>query len=137
MTRLLLFVTMVYLTFVSCATSAFGQFVTYSVKEAPAPLYADALPVCTPDDLRKISLPNTTIDSVTADKNVCKVTLTVTHPPATDRVKVWVALPMKNWNGRLLGQGGMGFTGGLEFFYDHPGRDRLRDGRHGRRSSSG
>lgn len=115
MTRLLLFVTMVSLTFVNCATSALGQFVTYSVKETPAPLYAGAPPVCTPDDLLKFSLPNTTIDSVAADKNICKVTLTVTHPPATDRVKVWVALPMKNWNGRLLGQGGIGYTGGLEF----------------------
>jgi pimeloyl-ACP methyl ester carboxylesterase len=96
--------------------SAFGHFVTYSVKKAPAPIYTEALPVCAPDDLRKISLPNTTIDNVTADKNLCRVTLTVTHPPATDRVKVWVALPMKNWNGRLLGQGGVSFAGGVEFF---------------------
>ena len=101
---------------VTCAAPAFGQFVTYSVKNAPAAIYTEALPLCAPDDLRKVSLPNTTIDNVTVDKNVCKVTLTVTHPPATDRVTVWVALPMKNWNGRLLGQGGMGFTGGLEFF---------------------
>lgn len=116
MTRLLLMMTIVYVAVLTCRTSAFGQFVTYSVKKAPAPIYAEALPVCSPDDLRKVSLPNTTIDSVTADMNVCRVTLTVTHPPATDRVKIWVALPMKNWNGRLLGQGGMGFAGGVEFF---------------------
>jgi feruloyl esterase len=116
MTRVLLLVSMVYLALFRCAAPTFGQFVTYSVKNAPEPIYAEALPVCAPDDLRKVSLPNTTIDSVTVDKNLCKVTLTVTHPPATDRVKIWVALPMKNWNGRLLGQGGIGFTGGLEFF---------------------
>jgi pimeloyl-ACP methyl ester carboxylesterase len=116
MTRLLLFVSLVYLAVVTCAATAFGQFVTYSVKNAPQPIYAEALPVCAPDDLRKVSLPNTTIDNVISDDNVCRVALTVTHPPATDQVKVWVALPMKNWNGRLLGQGGVGFAGGLEFF---------------------
>lgn len=105
----------VYLAAITCATSALGQFVTYSLEKAPAPIYADALPVCDPDDLRKVSLPNTTIDNITADGNICRVTLTVTHPPANDQVKVWVALPMKNWNGRLIGQGGMGYTGGLEF----------------------
>lgn len=97
------------------ATSVFGQFVTYSLEKTPAPIYTDAVPVGAPDDLRKVSLPNTTIDNVTVDKNVCKVALTVTHPPANDRVKIWVALPMKNWNGRLIGQGGVGYTGGLEF----------------------
>ena len=88
-----------HLAAVTCAASATGQFVTYSLEKPPAPIYTNALPVCAPDDLRKVALPNTTIDNVTADKNVCKVTLTVTHPPATDRVKVWVALPTKNWNG--------------------------------------
>ena len=116
MMRSLLLVLMICLAVFACAPTAFGQYVTYSVKAAPAPIYTEGLPVCAPDDLRKVSLPNTTIDSVTADRNLCKVTLTVTHPPAKDRVKVWVALPMKNWNGRLLGQGGMGFVGGLEFF---------------------
>lgn len=116
MTRLLLFILMVYLPAFTGAAPTFGQFVTYSVKKTPAPIYPEAVPICEPDELRKVPLPNTTIDNISFDKNLCRVTLTVTHPPATDRVKVWVALPIKNWNGRLLGQGGVDFTGGLEFF---------------------
>jgi pimeloyl-ACP methyl ester carboxylesterase len=115
MPRLLLSVGLVYLA-AAAASPAAGQFVTFSIAKPPAPIYTEALSVCAPEDLRKVSLPNTTIDNVTADENVCRVTLTVTHPPAKDQVKVWVALPMKNWNGRLLGQGGMGFAGGVEFF---------------------
>jgi feruloyl esterase len=82
--------------------------------QRPAPLYPDAAPGIAPDDLRKVSLPNTTIESVTVDEkeNAVRVTAIVTHPPATDRVKVWVALPLTNWNGRFMGAGGGGFLGG-------------------------
>jgi len=80
----------------------------------PPPLFSDAAPVCAPEDLRKVSLPNTTIESVAIDPTdgSVRVTAIVTHPPAHDRVKVWVALPGKNWNGRFQGNGGGGFLGG-------------------------
>ncbi len=82
--------------------------------QRPAPLYPDAAPVLSLDALRKISLPNTTIESVVADEKEGSVRITaiVTHPPAKDRVTVWVALPLKNWNGRFQGNGGGGFVGG-------------------------
>ena len=84
------------------------------VEPGPAPIFANAAPVCSPEDLRKLSLPNTTIESVAIDRSdgSCRVTAIVTHPPANDRVKVWIALPMKNWNGRFQGNGGGGFSGG-------------------------
>jgi feruloyl esterase len=31
----------------------------------------------------------------------CRVDATVTHPPARDLVKIYVALPLKDWNGRF------------------------------------
>lgn len=79
--------------------------------QRPAPLYPDTTPVLSFDALRKISLPNTTIESVVADEKEGSVRITaiVTHPPAKDRVTVWVALPLKNWNGRFQGhEGGSG-----------------------------
>ena len=82
--------------------------------QRPVPLYPDVTPVLSVDALRKISLPNTTIESVVADEKEGSVRITaiVTHPPAKDRVTVWVALPLKNWNGRFQGNGGGGFVGG-------------------------
>ncbi|MDP3072011.1 MAG: tannase/feruloyl esterase family alpha/beta hydrolase [Opitutaceae bacterium] len=82
--------------------------------QRPAPLYPDIAPVCAPEDLRKVALPHTTIEAVTVDQaeGSVRITAIVTHPPAGDRVKVWIALPLKNWNGRFMGTGGGGFTGG-------------------------
>jgi feruloyl esterase len=40
------------------------------------------------------------------------VTAITTHPPATDKVRIWVGIPTTNWNGRFLGTGGGGFVGG-------------------------
>src|SRR5436309_383021 len=58
--------------------------------------------------------PNTTIDSAAIDPSdgSCRVTVTVTHPPSGDRVKIFVGLPATNWNGRFRGNGGGGFSGG-------------------------
>ena len=90
----------------------------------PAPLYGDITPVRTPDDLRRLSLPNTTIESVTIDAatDSYRIVAVVTHPPARDRVTVWVALPLKGWNGRFRGNGGGGFTGGRPSSLDGPVR---------------
>ena len=81
------------------------------------PLYENSSPVCSPDDLYKIDLHNTTIESVKVEQenNVCMVTAVVTHPPHNDKVTVNVALPLSGWNGRFTGLGGGGFTGGTVY----------------------
>src|SRR5262245_23983558 len=80
----------------------------------PKPLYSEAAPVCSCESLAKVSLPNTTIDSAALDPSNgwCRVTASVTHPPSGDRVKVFIGLPVTNWNGRFQGNGGGGFSGG-------------------------
>jgi hypothetical protein len=90
--------------------SALGQSADSDLK----PIYPDATPVCSPEELKKVVIPNTTIESVTVDERdgAVRVTAIVSHPPASDRVKVWVALPVKNWNGRFRGNGGGGFLTG-------------------------
>ncbi|MBL9201354.1 MAG: tannase/feruloyl esterase family alpha/beta hydrolase [Opitutaceae bacterium] len=92
----------------------FLALVSLAAAQAPRPLFADAAPVLAPDDLRKVAIPNTTIESVAIDPRdgAVRVTAIVTHPPAKDRVTVWVALPQKTWNGRFRGNGGGGFNGG-------------------------
>src|SRR5262245_58844322 len=89
---------------------AFAQLADSGLK----PIYSDAAPVCSPEELKKVVIPNTTIESVAIDERdgAVRVTAVVTHPPANDRVKVWVALPVKNWNGRFRGNGGGGFLTG-------------------------
>src|SRR5262249_42069312 len=74
----------------------------------PKPAFADNAPVIPHESLTKVSLPNTTIDSVELNKadGSCRVRATVTHPPTGCRVKVFVALPTKGWNGRFQGTGG-------------------------------
>jgi len=66
------------------------------------------------ESLRGWASPNTTIQSVAIDPNEgsCRVTAIVTHPPANDRVAVWIALPLKGWNGRFWGTGGSAWAGG-------------------------
>lgn len=80
----------------------------------PKPLFPGIKPACSCEELAKVSLPDTTIDSAKLDPSNgwCRVTATVTHPPAGDRVKVFIALPVTNWNGRFQGTGGGGFLGG-------------------------
>src|SRR6516225_10425704 len=85
------------------------------------PIFPDNTPACPCESLTNIALPNTTIDSaVTNSDGSCRVTATVTHPPTGDRVKVFIALPMKNWNGRFEGTGGGGFSGGGSFALGGP-----------------
>src|SRR6187397_3190196 len=77
----------------------------------PRPLVPNAAPARACDALRTLTLPDTTIESAAEDAgnaNVpasCRITAIVTHPPAGDRVTIWIALPMTNWNGRFQGVG--------------------------------
>jgi hypothetical protein len=90
-------------------------------------------PVRSCESLATVALPNTTIESAIVDANnagICRVVATMTHPPAGDKVSIWIAIPTSNWNGRFLGTGGGGFAGGrqegaVQARWDH----RLRQAR--------
>jgi hypothetical protein len=74
----------------------------------PAPPVANARPVRSCESLTTVALPNTTIESASVDgasPGTCRVVATTTHPPAGDTVRIWIAMPMSNWNGRFLGTG--------------------------------
>jgi hypothetical protein len=89
----------------------------------PKPVVPNAKPVRSCDSLATVALPNTTIESATVDSNnpdVCRVVAITTHPPAGDKVRIWVAIPLANWNGRFLGNGGGGFSGGSAAAVNQP-----------------
>jgi len=98
------------------AVFSFPLILGQSSAEPPKALYPDVAPVCSCESLTRLSLPNTTIDSAAIDPSdgSCRVTATVTHPPTGDRVRVFIGLPTKGWNGRFYGTGGGAFTGGSE-----------------------
>jgi pimeloyl-ACP methyl ester carboxylesterase len=84
-----------------------------SAAGSPKGLFPGVAPVCECESLTNIALANTKIESAMMDSNGwCRVTATVTHPPAGDRIKVWIGLPVTNWNGRFRGNGGGGYVGG-------------------------
>jgi Tannase and feruloyl esterase len=75
-------------------------------------------PVRTCESLSTLTIPNTAIESAAVEPAAgghpafCRVTAVVSHPPAADRVHIWIALPATGWNGRFEGVGGGGFSGG-------------------------
>ena len=83
-------------------------------------LIPDAKPMRSCKGLASIDLSNTTLDSAIAHQGdeksppSCRIVAIVTHPPAGDQVKVFIGLPMEGWNGRFMGTGGGGFSGGSE-----------------------
>ncbi|MBI2949611.1 MAG: tannase/feruloyl esterase family alpha/beta hydrolase [Verrucomicrobia bacterium] len=101
-------------TSIAVTTLSVALTLVRAAEAPPKPLFPDVTPVCPCESLVKASIPNTTIDSAAIDPmdGSCRVTATVTHPPSGDRVKVWIGLPVKNWNGRFRGNGGGGFSGG-------------------------
>src|SRR4051812_8765012 len=97
---------------VTLAKAPQGQWGAAPVAPGPKALLPDAKPVRTCESLTTVSLPNTTIESAAVDPanpTICRVTAITTQPPAGDRVTIWVAIPMANWNGRFMGTGGGGF----------------------------
>jgi feruloyl esterase len=85
------------------------------MQTAPKPAIPNAKPVRSCESLASVTLPNTTIESAAVDptnSNICRVVAVSTHPPAGDKVRIWIAIPTTDWNGRFLGTGGGGFTGG-------------------------
>jgi len=100
-------------TLVATLTLAFGVCGQAADTE-PKPPFPGIAPVSSCESLKQLLLPNTSIESAVIDTNThtCLVTAIVTHPPAGDRMKVWIGLPLTNWNGRFVGNGGGGFLGG-------------------------
>lgn len=88
----------------------------------PRAIYPKALPVMACEALRDVPVADATIDSATqsAADGSCRITATVTHPPAHNPVKVFIALPTKAWNGRFRGTGGGGYVGGSAGNLDIP-----------------
>jgi len=89
----------------------------------PKPAIANVKPVRSCESLAMVALPNTTIESAAVDANdpgVCRVIAVTTHPPAGDKVRIWVAIPTTNWNGRFMGTGGGGFLGGSAMGVNQP-----------------
>src|SRR5438552_7196521 len=105
------------------APPAGGRGTPPPLGSTPEPAIPNAKPVRTCESLAMVALPNTTIESAKVDANnanVCRVTAITTHPPAGDKVRIWVAIPMSNWNGRFMGTGGGGFVGGSEAGVNQP-----------------
>ena len=75
-------------------------------------------PVRSCESLTAVSLPDTVIESAAivpaanGRPEFCRVTAVLSHPPAADRIHVWIGLPSSGWNGRFEGVGGGGFSGG-------------------------
>src|SRR5882762_5844813 len=96
------------------AALAGGIGLLRAAETPPRMIYPGLTPACPCESLTNLSLPNTTIESAVVDvsNRMCRVTAIVTHPPAGDRVTVWIGLPLTHWNGRFQGTGGGGFLGG-------------------------
>ena len=75
-------------------------------------LYAQAVRYCEGLSGPKIPGAVVILESKKVEAGVCRVTAVVSHPPAKDQVRVFVGLPLNNWNGRFQGVGGGGFTAG-------------------------
>jgi feruloyl esterase len=93
------------------------------METTPKPAIASVKPVRSCESLAMVALPNTTIESAAVDANdasVCRVTAVTTHPPTGDKVRIWVAIPTTNWNGRFMGTGGGGFLGGSAMGVNQP-----------------
>jgi len=97
------------------ATFVLALIATVVQGQSPRGAGGAAKPVRSCESLATLALPDTTIESAAVDPNnpgICRVTAVTTHPPAGDKVKIWVGIPTSNWNGRFLGTGGGGFSGG-------------------------
>ncbi len=75
-------------------------------------------PVRACESLASVALPNGAIESAAVEPATatrpafCRVAAALTHPPAGDRIRVFIGLPITGWNGRFQGVGGGGFSGG-------------------------
>jgi len=104
------------------------NYLRREVKEQQRPVPPSVFPGATPamscEALREVSIPDTKIDSssISTSDGSCRVIATVTHPPADNQIKVFIALPRKSWNGRFMGTGGGGYAGGSSNSLDAPAK---------------
>ena len=109
---------MKYSLIASSAALALAAALPAAAQWTPQPLYPSIEPARTCESLTTVELADATVESATletagpAGPPFCRVTVSAGHPPANDRITIWVALPTENWNGRFLGTGGGGFSGG-------------------------
>jgi hypothetical protein len=68
-------------------------------------------------------LPGTDIPA-TAPIDFCNVTVTYTHPGWNDTINVSLWVPLADWNGRLLGVGGGGFSASFGSLYQTAAVDK-------------
>jgi len=105
----------------STMTQTLRSIVRNEQESAPPALLPTSAPMMPCESLRGLPLPETTIDSaVPAPDGSCRVTATVVHSPADNPIKVFIALPMRGWNGRFRGTGGGGYSGGSASNLDGP-----------------
>jgi len=99
-----------------------GQATTTKVQNLYKPIYKENAPACNCEDLAKVTIPDTKIESAVLElrDSSCRVTAIVNHPPFNDRVTVTIALPLRNWNGRFQGVGGGGFSAGPVYALNQP-----------------
>ena len=93
-----------------------------AAQDVLSPLYGTVQPARTCESLTGMELADADVDATVESATVesagdvgpsyCRVTVAAGHPPAGDRITIWVALPLEGWNGRFLGTGGGGFSGG-------------------------
>ena len=93
-----------------------------AAQDVLSPLYGTVQPARTCESLAGMKLADADVDATVESATVesagdagpsyCRVTVAAGHPPAGDRITIWVALPLEGWNGRFLGTGGGGFSGG-------------------------
>lgn len=114
MKKIILILTTLHLISVISAQDWASMF-RLSDKDLLRPVYSKVTPVCSCEDLKKLSVPNTVIESAVLSDggSSCRITAVVNHPPSNDRVTVTIALPVNNWNGRFYGMGGGGFMAGI------------------------
>lgn len=121
MKKFILFLLSVLIT-TGLQAQSFLSLFTVSDESTLRSVYDDTSPVCDCEDLLTLSIPNTEIESAVfnAADSSCRVTAIVNHPPSSDRVTVYLALPVKNWNGRFYGMGGGGFMSGIPLLVGLP-----------------
>jgi hypothetical protein len=86
--------------------------------DAVSPLLRGAAPARSCESMAQVNLANTRVqEAVTVPASAgapswCRVTAVVAEPGDSDKVTVWIGLPLQNWNGRFQGTGGGGFMVG-------------------------